>query len=242
MSPTIPSGASELRQSREHLRRQHSKHLAVAERIARAIASLDEAIALVEDVPVSTARPTEPSLGGIEPTSVPESPGAPSGTMYSPLRLTGWADRLQGMTQMEALIAIAEHNGGQVKATEARDILVRAGLAKGQLKNVATTVHHLLGSSDEFEKLRPGIYRLKSMRRSRGSASSKDAESAASNVSKEDVVVLRSVTTMGRTPVPDSPSETGRPTLVWEEDHEQDDTPGIHPSWAAFSTASRSPR
>jgi hypothetical protein len=65
----------------------------------------------------------------------------------------------EGKTQVEALVTIAEHSQGYVKVTEAKRILLEAGVlpkAKTAYQQVTST----LIRSRRFEKAGPGQYRL----------------------------------------------------------------------------------
>ena len=76
------------------------------------------------------------------------------------LSTTAWAQELHGLTQMEALIRIAEKNGGLLRASEARRIFIAAGIAKGNTKNVGPHVYHMLSDAKQFQRVNPGRYRL----------------------------------------------------------------------------------
>lgn len=71
-----------------------------------------------------------------------------------------WKRMLHGLTHIQALHRIAEENNGNVRVTEAKRILIAAGLAKGKPKNVPSQIYHLLLTSDQFEKSEPGVFRL----------------------------------------------------------------------------------
>lgn len=62
-------------------------------------------------------------------------------------------------TQREALVAIALHNGGVVRARDAAQIIYDAGMARGKLTSAISTVHNLLNSGDEWERIEPGTFR-----------------------------------------------------------------------------------
>lgn len=72
----------------------------------------------------------------------------------------GWARRLRGLTQPEALIRIAEGNDGVLRVVDAKRIFLEAKLAKGQIRNVNGHIHHILTRSDRFERIEPGVFRL----------------------------------------------------------------------------------
>lgn len=62
-------------------------------------------------------------------------------------------------TQREALVALAKHNGGVVRARDAAQIIYDAGMARGKLTSAISTVHNLLNNSDEWERIAPGTFR-----------------------------------------------------------------------------------
>lgn len=67
---------------------------------------------------------------------------------------------LRGLTHMDALVKIAERNNGLVKVTEAKHLLIAAGLAKGKPKHIGPHIHHLLMDSPQFERDGPGTFRF----------------------------------------------------------------------------------
>jgi hypothetical protein len=73
-----------------------------------------------------------------------------------------WAKMLDGLTHMDALLLLAEQNEGVVRPAEAKRIFVEAKKVKGNPKNTLSHLYHLLRESDQFEKIAPGTYRLRS--------------------------------------------------------------------------------
>lgn len=65
----------------------------------------------------------------------------------------------QGKTQVEALVTIAEHSQGYIKVTEAKRILLEAGVLP-RAKTAYQQVTSALIRSPRFEKAGPGEYRL----------------------------------------------------------------------------------
>jgi hypothetical protein len=68
--------------------------------------------------------------------------------------------KLRKLTQVQALVVIAKHNKGIVRAQEAKRLLIRAGVMR-QTKNSTNIIHAVIIRSEKFEKVRPGEYRLK---------------------------------------------------------------------------------
>ena len=86
--------------------------------------------------------------------SIPKSQKVPKGFTIEELRNNA-------RTHKEALRFIAEHrNGGIVRYSEARDLIIAAGLSEGKSRNVGSHVYRLMHDSDEWEKVSPGVFRL----------------------------------------------------------------------------------
>lgn len=75
--------------------------------------------------------------------------------------------QVRGLTHSEALIVIAQANGGMLLTAPAKAIMLEAGLVKGNPKNALGHIFQLLRESSRFEKhgywfqkIRPGEYRL----------------------------------------------------------------------------------
>jgi hypothetical protein len=69
--------------------------------------------------------------------------------------------RLKGMSQPEAVIAIAKFQNGIVKTDDLIQILQTAGLMR-KTRNAGNIAYRLLNNSDRFERIATGCYRLKS--------------------------------------------------------------------------------
>ena len=68
--------------------------------------------------------------------------------------------QLRGLTQVQALVAIAKHNDGIIRAQEAKRMLIKAGVMR-ETKNSTNIIHAVILRSEKFERVRPGEYRLK---------------------------------------------------------------------------------
>lgn len=68
--------------------------------------------------------------------------------------------RLKGLTHSAAVVAIAKHNGGIVRAQDAKRLMIRAGIMS-QTKNSTNMTHNAILRTDKFERVAPGEYRLK---------------------------------------------------------------------------------
>jgi|SRR5581483_9961679 len=69
--------------------------------------------------------------------------------------------QLKGLTQVQSLVSIARHNGGIVRAQEAKRLLIKAGVMR-ETKNSTNIIHATILRSEKFERVAPGEYRLKS--------------------------------------------------------------------------------
>ena len=104
-------------------------------------------------VPVQHARPTFPNFAHSWAERQPRLPLSP--------RSNDWARKLKGLTQIEALFQIANQNDGVLRVVEAKNIFVESGLVKGKVRNVSGHIYHTLGRSDRFERVEPGVFRLR---------------------------------------------------------------------------------
>ena len=68
--------------------------------------------------------------------------------------------KLRKLTQVQALVVVAKHNDGIVRAQEAKRLLIKAGVMR-QTKNSTNIIHAVILRSEKFERVRPGEYRLK---------------------------------------------------------------------------------
>lgn len=66
---------------------------------------------------------------------------------------------LEGMTQLEALIAIARANGNRLTVKRARRLMIKAGYFKNS-KHPASVLFTAINRSGKFEREMPGVYRL----------------------------------------------------------------------------------
>ena len=64
-------------------------------------------------------------------------------------------------TQRAALYEIARLNEGIVRATEAGDLIIAAGLTDAKRASVIATTHRFMSHSNDWEWTEPGTFRLK---------------------------------------------------------------------------------
>jgi hypothetical protein len=69
--------------------------------------------------------------------------------------------KLRKLTQLQAIVAIAVHNGGTVKAQDAKRLLIEAHVMR-ETKNSTNITHNVIIRSGKFDRIGPGEYRLKS--------------------------------------------------------------------------------
>lgn len=69
-------------------------------------------------------------------------------------------DDLGAMTQLGALKAIAEANGGLVNASEAKRLFIAARLSTSKPKNLGPHIYNILKNSPDFEWESPGTFKL----------------------------------------------------------------------------------
>ena len=70
--------------------------------------------------------------------------------------------RLRGMTHSDAVIAIAKHNGGTVRAQDAKRLMIKAGIMK-ETKNSTNMTHNAILRTERFDRIGPGEFRLKEL-------------------------------------------------------------------------------
>lgn len=68
--------------------------------------------------------------------------------------------KLTGLTQKDALVAMAEAQDGTVKVSEAKRIFILARLAHGKPKYIGPHIHAILTTDERFEWIAPGTFKL----------------------------------------------------------------------------------
>ncbi|HVI08546.1 MAG TPA: hypothetical protein VND65_09665 [Candidatus Binatia bacterium] len=77
---------------------------------------------------------------------------------------------LRGMTHAQAVVAIAKHNGGVLKAQEAKELMIQSGVMRAT-KNSTHMVHNAIINSGRFDRIGRGEFRLKTPASSNGGGS-----------------------------------------------------------------------
>jgi hypothetical protein len=126
---------------RDRLDEKQSQLHAELEDVSRKLESVSTTLALLDGSPM----PISHNLALAENTLPPPVS----------IDVTG----LRGMTQVEALTKIAEHNGGQIQTLTAKKILLQAGLIKNP-KNANNILFSVIQRSGKFERVDHGVYRL----------------------------------------------------------------------------------
>lgn len=157
------------RQLREMLHRLQSEYDARHAAFERDISLLRQRIKGIEialapslpeggdDVrPVERVLPFQREREVTRPTTVPP-----------PTSTRDLTRKIRGLTHPEALIMIAQENGGVLLTAPAKAIMLEAGLVRGNPKNALGHVFQLIKDSSRFEKfgyrfekINPGEYRL----------------------------------------------------------------------------------
>jgi hypothetical protein len=126
---------------RDQLDRRQGELHAEFEDVSRKLESVSMALALLDGDPAPLSHRVALAEGG---------PPASASIDVSSLR---------GMTQVEALTKIAEHNGGQIQTLVVKKMLLQAGLIKNP-KNANNILFSVIQRSGKFERVDHGVYRL----------------------------------------------------------------------------------
>jgi hypothetical protein len=84
----------------------------------------------------------------------PKKELAPAGMSDFPLA------KLKHLSHRQAVIVLARHNGGTIKAQDARRILIQSGIMS-DTKNSTNMAHNAILQSGAFERIGRGEFRLK---------------------------------------------------------------------------------
>jgi hypothetical protein len=142
----------------ERLRVEHANAVAHAERLASTIASVEQTLQTLGDASTQQQIPLAPA--GFRQEHRVSAPTATAiGSSAAPAS-NGWARRLQGLSQHEAVIQIAEDNDGIVRTGEAANILIKAGLSTAGYRNLYRYLLSFLSTSGKFKKVGKGTYQL----------------------------------------------------------------------------------
>ena len=76
-----------------------------------------------------------------------------------PVNLNVRPGEMRGMTQLTAMIHIAQKNNGKLKVSPVKDLLVEAGLIKSA-KNASNIIFTAIERSGRFERIKRGEYKL----------------------------------------------------------------------------------
>lgn len=149
------------RRDLENLQSEREEHRTIIVEHEAKIAELDRLIVAAELLLAWKTNAPLP-LSGLQaplPVEIPR-PASKQQMSSSTVPRARWATRLHGLNQFQALVRIAEEHNGVLRVTDARDIFVQVGLARGKPRNVPGHIHHMLRNSDLFEYVEPGMFRL----------------------------------------------------------------------------------
>jgi len=127
----------------DYLQNYGKQLLEKRERLMRPLQELDQEIEHVSAT-VRALQKTNPSYPRVDPQLTEEFP----------------IGKLRRLTQVQALIVIAKHYNGTIRAQEAKRLLIKAGVMR-ETKNSTNIIHSVILRSDKFSRIAPGEYRLK---------------------------------------------------------------------------------
>lgn len=138
---------------RERLDKEQSQLLDRINEVQEQLNAVNVVIALLrgEAMPLSHRFKMRESQDQIQKTTPTQA--------LLPSTIPPFSDSLKGKTQLEALKMIAQSHAGQLRATEARRLLIKAGLIRTP-KNAASIIFNVIKKSGLFERMSPGVYRL----------------------------------------------------------------------------------
>ena len=82
-----------------------------------------------------------------------------SGTTFISSKSELLISELQGKTQLNALITIAGKTNNRFKVTDAKRLMIQAGLISNP-KSALSMLYTIINRSGKFDKVKPGEYRL----------------------------------------------------------------------------------
>ena len=127
---------------RDQLDKRQSELQAELADVSRKLESVSTTLALLDGVPMPIAHRV----------SIADTVAVPTVSSID-------VSSLRGMRQVDALVKIAQHNGGQFQTTVAKKLLLQAGLIKNP-KNANNILFSVIQRSGKFERVEPGVYRL----------------------------------------------------------------------------------
>lgn len=180
MSDAIASADRHLREALHLLQSEYDGRQTAYEReiapLRQRIRAIEVALSPSPPIGIDDSRHTERALS-LSPERAVLRPIA------SPTSPRDVARKIRGLTQPEALIRIAQEQGGVLQTALAKAILLDAGLIRGNPKNALGHVFQLLKNPDRFEKfgyrfekIKPGEYRLMPTESKRPSQHDNDQE------------------------------------------------------------------
>lgn len=66
------------------------------------------------------------------------------------------------MTHLDVARELADENGGAVRVRDVIHFIVKHGMTEGTVANLRGSVYRRIANSDDFEKVGPGVFRVRS--------------------------------------------------------------------------------
>jgi hypothetical protein len=116
----------------------------------------DKELEHIEGMLKSLAVPEASAIHGPAPLTLASEAAEAAEVPRAPFPV----DRIKGMTQKDAMVLIAKHYGGVIRTTDLRRCLQAAGLMI-KTPHASTIVNRLINTSELFDHLSTGLYRLR---------------------------------------------------------------------------------
>ena len=158
-----PSTIRELRALLDALDAQRREVQARLTSIDENRAHVQATLDLLGESSLSLPDEPEPAPGQSEPGQAPLAIEY-EGSAPARYPMSTWEQKLRGLTQADAVRAIAEEYGGTVPVSEVKRILIGTGKSKGKVSNIGSHVYHFVNEVNKggaFERIRGGIVRLR---------------------------------------------------------------------------------
>lgn len=149
----LTAALRKLRDDESALRSEYDYRLGELRRRIEAVQA-----AISKSAPVHHVRPPTHATAPLPSFVLPLPDSKPP--THALIPLDEWTQILDGLSQVEALIRIAERNGGLLRVRDARDILIHTGKTQGKPRNVPSHIYHVVKASGRFVKHEPGVFRL----------------------------------------------------------------------------------
>lgn len=157
-----PTLVSELEMVRERLSAERDR---IRSEYESQVAGIDEVLAAVDKIlSHQVAQSSETVTVAEDPVAPPDVEAAPTEPLPVPMQelsLVDWKRELAGLEQRQVIIRIAEICGGTIRVVDASRIFLEACETRTQPKHINSQIYRLINETKRFEKVEPGIYRLR---------------------------------------------------------------------------------